>query len=297
MKVLITGLNNYLARKVAACLAEEDYEVTCLIRNRKLFREHISEKHRVNIMEGDLFRGENLAGIDADTAVAFYFNQTPVNALDMRIEMELLALQKYIDTLKRTACQHLIYVTKLVDGNVDKINSYIRDTGLNYTIVRASNIIGKGSVLMTILAKMSMQRLVLVSREFAKSRCQPVYLADICTYFNYMLLDPRTYGETYDIGGPEVMTYKEIFERYLDVLKLRRKVMTLPALGTLVSNVMTRYVYRFEQDISAALNLNVRRNLICKKNGLRELYPLKLTPFREAIPVALGLVEIGSNKS
>lgn len=294
MKVLITGLNNYLARKIALCLAESDCEVTCLIRNRRLFREQVPEKYTINFMEGDLFRGDNLTAIDADTSVALYFNQSPVRELDMRVEMELLALQKYIDALKRTACQHLIYVTKLVDGNVDKINAYIRETGLNYTIVRTSNIIGKGSVLMTILTKMARQRMVVVSKEFAKSQCQPVYLADVCTYFTYMLLDPRTYGETYDIGGPETMTYKEIFERYLDVIKLPKKVMTLPPLGFILSTFMVRYVYRFEQDISAALSLNVHRNLICKNNGLRDLYPLKLTPFRDAVPVALELADRGA---
>jgi len=293
MKVLITGLNNYLAKKVAVCLAEADCEVTCLIRNRKLLHEQTPEKQGIKMMEGDLFRGKDLTGIDPETAVAFYFNQSPVNVLDMRVEMELLALQRYIGALKSTACQHLIYVTKLVDANVDKIDAYIRESGLNYTIVRASNIVGKGSVLMTILAKMSKQKMVLVSREFAKSRCQPIYIDDVCTYFNYMMLDSRTYGETYDIGGPDILTYKEIFERYLDVVKLRKKVFTLPALGASISTFIARYVYRFEQDISAAFGVNVRRNLICKKNGLTKLYPLKLTPFHEAVPIALGLTEKG----
>src|SRR5690606_32325425 len=265
MKVLITGLNNYLAKKVAVCLAEADCEVTCLIRNRKLLHEQTPEKQGIKMMEGDLFRGKHLAGIDPETTVAFYFNQSPVNVLDMRVEMELLALQRYIGALKSTACQHLIYVTKLVDANVDKIDAYIRESGLNYTIVRASNIVGKGSVLMTILAKMSKQKMVLVSREFAKSRCQPIYIDDVCTYFNYMMLDSRTYGETYDIGGPDILTYKEIFERYLDVVKLRKKVFTLPALGASISTFIARYVYRFEQDISAAFGVNVRRKLICKK--------------------------------
>lgn len=291
MKVLITGLNNYLARKVAICLAEDNCEVSCLIRNRKFFHEPNPEKYRIKMIEGDLLRGQNLTGIDAETAVAFYFNQSPVNILDMHIQMELLALQKYMEALKATACQHLVYVTKLVDTNVDKIETYIQASGLNYTIIRASNIIGKESVLMTILSKMARQKMVLVSKEFAKSSCQPVYLADVCVYLNYIMRDRRTYGKTYDICGPEVMTYKEIFERYLDVVKLRKKIMTLPALGSTISAFMARYVYRFEQDISTAFRVNMRTNLICKKSGLRELYPVKLTPFGKAVPLALGLVE------
>lgn len=291
MKVLITGLNNYLARKVAVCLAEDNREVSCLIRNHKFFHEPNPEKYKIKMIEGDLLRGQNPTGVDPDTSVAFYFNQSPANILDIHIEMELLALQKYMEVLKVTACQHLIYVTKLTDTNVDNIETYIRASGLNYTIIRASNIIGKGSVLMTILTKMAMQKMVVVSKEFAKNSCQPVYLADVCTYLGYIMHDPRTYNKTYDICGPEIMTYREIFERYLDVVKLRKKIMTIPALGNTISTFMARYVYRFEQDISTAFRVNMRKNLICKKSGLKELYPIQLTPFRQAVPLALGLLE------
>src|SRR5690606_10406474 len=124
MEVLITGLNNYLARNIAVCLAETDYQVTCLLRNRKFFYKHVPKKYGINIIEGDLFRGTLPPGLNKETRVAFYFNQSPINEIDIRSEMDLIALQKYIGVLKATACEHLIYVTKLSDDNIDRIKSF-----------------------------------------------------------------------------------------------------------------------------------------------------------------------------
>lgn len=273
MKVQITGLNNYLARNVAVCLSEEGHEVTCLIRNRKFFYKHVPEKYGITILEGDLFRGALPEGFDKETQVAFYFNQSPVNEIDIRMEMDLIALQRYIRALKFTGCGHLIYVTKLADDNVDTVREYLGRSGLDYTVVRISNIVGKGSVLMNILSSLAKSKLVVLPKEFAVSRCQPIHLLDVCAYLNKILCDASTYGKVFDVGGPEVMTYKEAFERYMDIAKLKKKVLALPGLSKPVSFLLGRYIYKFEQDVAAAFNVYMRKDLVAVNNGLNTLYP------------------------
>lgn len=288
MKVQITGLNNYLARNVAVCLSEEGHEVTCLIRNKKFFYKHVPEKHGITILEGDLFRGALPAGFDKDIRVAFYFNQSPVNEIDIRMEMDLIALQRYIRALKFTKCEHLIYVTKLADENVDTIKEYLGRSGLDYTVVRISNIIGKGSVLMNILSSLAKSRLVVLPKEFAVSRCQPIHLSDVCAYLNKILCDPNTYRKIFDVGGPEVMTYKEAFDRYMDIAKLKKKVLALPGLSKPVSFLLGRYIYKFEQDLAAAFNVYMRKDLVAVNSGLNTLYPaVRLASYRASVTDAL----------
>lgn len=288
MKVQITGLNNYLARNVAVCLSEEGHEVTCLMRNRKFFYKHVPEKYGITILEGDLFRGALPAGFDKDTRVAFYFNQSPVNEIDIRMEMDLIALQRYIRALKFTKCEHLVYVTKLADDNVDTVREYLGRSGLDYTVVRISNIIGKGSVLMNILSSLSKSKLVILPKEFAVSRCQPIHLLDVCAYLNKILGDPSTYGKVFDVGGPEVMTYKEAFERYMDIAKLKKKVLALPGLSKPISFLLGRYIYKFEQDVAAAFNVYMRKDLVAVNNGLNTLYPaINLAPYSASVSDAL----------
>ncbi|SRR5690606_24115179 len=288
MKVQITGLNNYLARNIAVCLSEEGHEVTCLIRNRKFFYKHIPEKFGITLLEGDLFRGALPTGLDKDTRVAFYFNQSPVNEIDIRMEMDLIALQRYIRALKFTACEHLIYVTKLADDNMDTVSEYLGRSGLEYTIVRISNIVGKGSALMNILSSLAKSKLVVLPKEFAVSRCQPIHLLDVCAYLNKIMGDTNAFGKIFDVGGPEIMTYKEAFERYMDIAKLKKKVLALPGLSKPVSFFFGRYIYKFEQDVAAAFNVYMRKDLVAVNMGLNTLYPaITLVPYGTSVSDAL----------
>ncbi|HWK98649.1 MAG TPA: hypothetical protein VNQ55_01825 [Parapedobacter sp.] len=289
MKVQITGLNNYLARNIAVCLSEEGHEVTCLIRNRKFFYKHVPEKFGIRVLEGDLFRGALPPGFDNETRAAFYFNQSPVNEIGIRMEMDLIALQRYIRALKFTACQHLIYVTKLADENVNTVTEYLSRSGLDYTVVRISNIIGKGSVLMNILSSLAKSKLVVLPKEFAISRCQPIHLLDVCAYLNKILCDASTYGKVFDVGGPEVMTYKEAFEQYMDIAKLKKKVLALPGLSKPMSFLLGRYIYKFEQDVAAAFNVYMQKDLVTVNNELNTLYPaIHLASYHTSVRDALA---------
>lgn len=288
MNIQITGLNNYLARNIAAYLSEEGHQVNCLVRSRKFFRKHVPEQAGITVIEGDLFRGTLCASFDKETTVAFYFNQSPVDEKGIRMEMELIALQRYIQALKQTACRQLIYVTKLADEHVEGVSEYLGRSGLDYTVVRISNIIGKGSALMDILSGLAKSRVVVLPREFAVSRCQPIHLRDVSAYLNKIVGDRSTYGKILDVGGPEVMTYKEAFERYMDITELRKKILALPGLTRPVSFFLGRYVYKFEQDVAAAFDVYMRKDLVAVNNELGVLYPaVTLSSYRAAVQDAL----------
>ena len=288
MNVQITGLNNYLARNVARCLFDEGHKVSCLVRNKKLFKTYWREIKDMSIVEGDLFRGTLPTDLNPATQVAFYFNQTPINEMGMRMEMDLIALQRYIKALQHTACYHLIYVTKLADENVEVIRKYLGRSGIAYTLVRISNIIGKGSALMNILSALAKSKLVLLPREFATSRCQPIHLSDVCAYLNKIIGDTDAFSKMFDVGGPEVMTYKEAFERYMDITKLKKKVLALPGLSKPMSFLLGRYVYKFEQDVAAAFNVYMRKDLVAGNHELNELYPtVVLSSYGTAVQDAL----------
>jgi len=290
MEVLITGLNNYLARNIAVCLVEENYKITCLVRNRKFFYKNVPEKHGIQILEGDLFRGAVPVVISKNTKAAFYFNQAPINEIDIRLEMDLIALQKYIRLLRSTACEHLIYVTKLSDDNMERVRFFLAQSGMAYTIIRISNIIGKGSALMNIFAKLAKQRWIVLPKEFVTSRCQPIHLLDVCAYLRKIILNTDMYGKVFDIGGPQVMTYKEAFEQYLSIAKLKKNVLALPGVGKPLSIFMGRHLYKFEQDASAAFTAYIRKDLVTVNEGLSAYYPgVKLAPFHVSLRYALGL--------
>lgn len=293
MNVLITGLNNYIARNIAVFLAEEDYGVTCLVRGKKFFYEHVPEEHEITLLEWDLFRDADFKGVKKEIDVAFYFSQTPVNEPDIHMGMEILALERYLNVLKETDCRHFIYVTKLSDDRTERIQKHLFKAGFTYTIIRVSNIIGKGSLLMNIFSKLVKQKIVVFTKEFEVNRGQPVSLFDVCRLINCIMLDPSTFGRTYDIGGPEILTYRQMVERCLAIAKLNKRAFKLPIYSTFLTTFVSQYLFRFESDISRALSANISRDLLCKHDGLASLYSIELTPFDESVRLALGMQDSG----
>src|SRR5690606_21541481 len=90
--------------------------------------------------------------------------------------------------------------------------------------------------------------------------------------------------------GPEVMTYKEVFERYMDIAKLKKKVLALPGLNKPISFFLGKYIYKFEHDVAAAFIIYMRKDLVAVNSGLSKLYPVvKLAPFSTSSRDALGM--------
>lgn len=289
MKVLITGLNSYLARDVATCLASYDYRVTCLVRNKNLVKNILDEKYGIQLIEANLFSGKGKVPIPPDTNVAFFFSQSPLNDSELRVSMDMLALDRYLNTLKDARCEHVIYVTRLLDDErLDVIRRHLFKSGFTYTIVRVSNIIGKGSSLMRVFSRLERKPLVMFSKEFEVNNCQPVALSDVCRLLHGMMLDPSAYGKVIDVGGSEVMTYRSMFERYLKVMNRPRPTIKLPLRSSRVTSFIYRYFYRLEEDVVDALNANIGRDLICRHGRLEAHYPVAMLSFEDAVRQALG---------
>lgn len=291
MDVLITGLNNYLAQDVAICLAKYDYQVTCLVRNKRHVSRVADGRYGIKLVEANLFRDGQDVRIPTQTNVGLFFSQAPVNDTELRISMDMLALDRYLNILKQARCEHLIYVTKLLDdGRLDLVRRHLFNSGFTYTIVRVSNIIGKGSSLMRVFSRLERRPLLMFSKEFEKYKCQPVALSDVCSALHGIMLNPQVYGQVLDIGGEEVMTYRAMFERYMRVINRPLPVLRLPLNSSRLTAWVYRYFYRLEHDLVEALEANIGRDVVCTHGELASALPMQMLSFEEAVQKAVRAI-------
>lgn len=291
MEVLITGLNNYLARNIANFLADEAYQVTCLVRKRQLIKDYDTDESRYNVVEWDVFGNDKMSGISKETTVAFFFSQSDVTDTELRVGMEVAALDRYLEILDDTACRHLIYVTKLTDERTDYIEQHLRRRRFTYTIVRVSNIIGKGSLLVGIFNKLASKKILVIPPGFEENSCQPIAILDVCRLINCIILDPNTFGRKFDIGGEAILSYKDLFDHYLSIYNINKLKVKIPGYAAQLTNVIARYFYRIDSDLSQALTRNLSKSVLCKYTGILDLYPIELTPLDDSLKIALDLLE------
>lgn len=283
MNILLTGINNYLGKKLASSFLEEGHQVACLVRSETLFLKNTENNPNLSMIRGDLIREKYSVDFPDNLDVAYYFSLYAVEQADIYQELELLALQNYIKKLRRVNCTHLVYVIPLRSPVNEEVEALLKENYIYYTIVRTSNIVGKSSILMRIFKHMSSKLAIIATARLAKSRCQPISLRDALIYLNFIALNPAAFNQRFDIGGPEILSYREMLDSYLQMNKVKKVIITLPFLHDAFTSFWLSRSSGIPKAIAKAFSTNIQGDILCEDNRIHELFPHKSLKFREAL--------------
>jgi hypothetical protein len=281
MEILISGLNNYIARNFVTQMTNHGHQVTCLLSSKQQWNKSALRQLGVNVIYGDLLNTHPGSFAPPTIEVAYYFNQSPVYKREL--SYELIAFQHFLDLIQHTACKQVIFVTRLTDKASKEFERILRRNNMTFTIVRVSNILGKDALLVDIIAKLSSQSLIFISKQFVERRCRPISLEDVCLYLDCFQLDPRCYGETIDLVGPEIVTYKKLYELYQELTKTTNKVINLPSWGQRFAVSMIESLYPGDAEVGIAFSTNLQIDMIKAHPSLSSWYPIEPKSLRQSL--------------
>lgn len=157
------------------------------------------------------------------------------------------------------------------------------------TVFRAAMIIGSGSASFEILRYLVERLPVMVTPRWVSTECQPIAVQNVLHYLVACLGCPDTVGRTLDIGGADVMTYREIMQRMAAALGLRkRSIVPVPVLTPRLSSLWIHLVTPISHRIARPLAEGLRNRVVCRDDSANRLMPQRLLTIREAIDSALG---------
>jgi len=157
------------------------------------------------------------------------------------------------------------------------------------TILRAAIIIGAGGASFEMLRYLVERLPVMVCPKWIDSRIQPVALRDVIAYLAGCLFSQETEGETFDVGGPEIFTYREMMQQYAEARGLpRRIILTVPLLTPLLSAYWVDLVTPIPSGIAHPLIEGLKNDVVCMDNRIDRLIPIEKTSFREAVRLAFS---------
>lgn len=155
------------------------------------------------------------------------------------------------------------------------------------TILRAAIIIGSGSASYEIIKNLVVKLPVILVPRWAENRCQPVSIRDVIKYLVGALEEPRTAGGMYDIGGNEVLTYREMMETVAVVLRRRRLFIRFP----LASLRMFAYAASLLTPVPAPITISLlgglKNDVVCENDEIRRLIPFETVSYRESLVRAM----------
>jgi uncharacterized protein YbjT (DUF2867 family) len=165
--------------------------------------------------------------------------------------------------------------------------------GVPVTTMRAAVVVGRGSAGFETIVALVDRLPVMIAPRWVSTRTQPIALGDVIGYLADVAGHPETIGETFDLGGPEVLTYREMIERVARLRGLRRAVLEVPILSPRLSSYWLHLVTPVRAGVARPLVEGLRNPTLARDDRIRRLFPRDLVPFDDAAREALTSAEEG----
>ena len=152
-------------------------------------------------------------------------------------------------------------------------------------------IVGSGSASFEIMRDLVEKLPIMVAPKWTSNLVQPIGIRDVLDYLILVLGHDQCMGERFEIGGPDVLSYKELLLKLAEVRGLKRSIITVPVLTPKLSSYWLYFITAASFPLAQALVQSLKNNAICKKKRIQEIFPKKLLTFEEAIRRAFQKLE------
>ena len=298
MNILITGANGYIGQRLIPVLLEEDHYLHCCVRNKIRFEgEHQHE--RLGIIEVDfLDPSSKKIKFPAQIDVAFYLVHS-MTTKENFMEQEAAVAKNFLALIQQTNCRQIIYLSGIVnEQNLSKhlesrlqVENILRAGKINVTVLRAGIIVGSGSASFEIIRDLVEKLPVLITPKWLNTLCQPIAVRNVIQFLCGVMLKENTFNKDFDIGGPEVLSYKNMLLKFAEVRKLKRWIITVPVMTPKLSSYWLYFVTSTSYPLAVNLVDSMKINVVCRPNDLAQQLNIKLLPYKTAVQLAFEKIE------
>lgn len=301
MKVLLTGATGYIGRRLLPVLVESGHQVVCLVRDQRRFDWddfNAEFLQQVEVVEADLLNPESMQEFPDDIDAAYYLVHSMGSSYQEFGHLEEQAATHFRQYLEGTQAKQIIFLGGIAnDNNLSKhlqsrckVEEVLGSGDIPLTVLRAAIIIGSGSASFEIIRDLTEKLPVMIAPRWLNTRCQPIGIRNVINYLLGVLGLEASYKETYDIGGKDILTYKEMLLAYARVRKLNRLIVTLPVLSPSLSSRWLYLVTSTTYSLARSLVDSMHNEVICSDNRIREVLQGEVYSYEEALQMAFSKI-------
>lgn len=292
MHVLVTGATGFVGGRLIPELLAAGHSVTALVRDADSY----DRPAGVDIVEGDLLDPASLSPESLAADAAYYLIHSMRAGADFA-ERDRTAARNFVDLADRAGIDRIIYLGGLGEER-DKLSTHLRsrreveailsEGSAALTTLRAAIVIGAGSASFEMIRHLASRLPVMITPQWVHTDCQPIGIDDVLAYLVGMLDHPETAGDTYEIGGPDVLTYAEILRRTAALMDRSLLIIPVPVLTPKLSSYWIGLVTDVPASVARPLIVGLQNPVVVHDTRLQDLLDLELTPFDRAVERALA---------
>jgi len=298
--LLVTGANGYIGLRLIQSLLDSGHEITAVIRDKRRFPvSNFGENEaRLHIVEADFLNVGTLDNLPGSVDAAYYLIHSMGSGGDFACKEEKCATN-FSEVAKTHEWKRIIYLGGLAadEGPLSehlssrrRVEEILRSSGVPVAVFRASIIVGSGSASFEIIRDLAEKLPILITPRWVHTRCQPIAIRNVLDYLTAILQHPETAQGSYDIGGPEVMSYLDLIKGYCEVRGLRRIFLPTRLLSPRLSSGWLCLLTSTSFPLARSLVDSLTHETVCHHLHIREIIPLELLTYREAVERALARI-------
>lgn len=293
-KIIITGSNGFIGKRLIYELLQNNHEIYALTRIKGI-EIKISDNPLFHTIYGDVSDPSTLHSFPKNVDAVYYLIHSMGSVIQNLVETEKKIAHNFITAIERTTCKQIIFLGGIIEDPstlsshlksrlfVEKI---LQSSRIPCTILRSSIIIGSGSASFEIIRDLVEKLPIIIAPKWAGNYCQPIAIRDILFYLDQVLLKSVCFGETYDLGGPEAISFKQVLLRYAKFRKLKRYIFNIPMLTPKISSYWMGLITSVRFSICSYLVESMKQNTRKINKSIDKIIPHKCLSYEKSLELA-----------
>lgn len=298
MKILLTGATGYIAQRLLPVLLEQGHEVVCCVRDKYRFN-NIYESEKLSLIEVDFLKKESLKNIPEDIEIAYYLIHSMSTQSGDFQDMEAECARNFKERISETKAQQVIYLSGIINEKAlskhldsrKEVERILSEASVPLTTLRAGIVVGSGSASFEIIRDLVEKLPVMITPRWLNTKCQPIAVRNVIEFLSKIISRKETYNKNFDIGGPDILSYKEMLLRFGEIRGLKRRIYIVPVMTPRLSSYWLYFVTSTSYTLAINLVNSMKVEVICEPNNLASLLEIDLIDYNTSIKLAFDKIE------
>ncbi len=294
-RILLTGVNGFVGSSLLPLLLDAGHYVYGCVRSADKLSSVIRNHPHFEVLEID-FLAPLPEKLPDKIDVAFYLIHSMGRSTTHFQEDEAKQAQQFINLMLRTGGEQAIYLSGIAPE--DDLSAHLEsrknvadllcNAPFATTVLRAAIVVGKGGSSMQIMCDLVQKMPLMIAPKSLENDCQPIALSSVLHYLLGVMGNPLSYNKTFDIGGLDVLTYKEMLYTIAKIKGLKRKIITVPWISPRFEAHWFYFITSAPYRVAVNLANSMRNRVVCQENSIDQIVQVKRMTFEKAARIALG---------